>query len=92
MKSLQSRALNLNELIMGFLLSSKLPGEEYSVMKTRHNSLILGKHEVHEMTNLQVADDKASFTFPELSEDVTKAFFGNADHVHFQVLLRLTER
>lgn len=55
-------------------------------MKTNHHSLLLGKHELHEMSSLQVRDEDSYFVFPELSDDMTKRVFGEATNVHVQVM------
>lgn len=89
MKKLQSHALKLNDVISDAALKSKMTGEEYSSMKTKHHSLILGKHEVHEMDSLQITDEGASFIFPEISEDMTQTVFGKASNVHVQVIREL---
>ncbi|KAL9954010.1 hypothetical protein ACROYT_G041497 [Oculina patagonica] len=86
MKQLQRHALNLNDVISDAALKSKMTGEEYSSMKTKHHSLILGKHEVHEMDSLQVTDEGASFIFPEISDDMTERVFGKASNVHVQMI------
>lgn len=85
MKKLQLYALKLNDVISDAALSLKLTGEEYSSVKTKHHSLLLGKHEVHEMNLLQVSDEDSNFAFPELSEDMTQTVFGEATNVHVQV-------
>lgn len=89
MKKLQRHALELNNVISDAALSSKMTGEEYSSIKTKHHSLLLGKHELHEMDSLQVTDEDASFLFPELSEDMTQTVFGEATNVHVQVIRKL---
>ena len=71
---------------MNSIMSSRLTGEEYSVMKTKHNTVILGKLDIHEMSDLRVEDDKASFSLPVMDEGMTKKLFGNAEDVQFQVL------
>lgn len=83
---MQRRALDLQESMMNSILSSRLTGEEYSVMKTKHNTVILGKLEIHEMSDLRVEDDKASFSLPVIDEGMTEKLFGNAKDVQFQVL------
>lgn len=83
---MQRRALDLQESMMNSIMSSRLTGEEYSVMKTKHNTVILGKLETHEMSDLRVEDDKASFTLPVLDEGMTEKLFENAKDVQFQVL------
>lgn len=55
-------------------------------MKTKHHSLLLGKHELHEMSSLQVRDEDSYFVFPEFSDDMTKRVFGEATNVHVQVM------
>ena len=85
MKRLQNDTLKLNDFISDAALSSKMTGEEYSSIKTIHHSLLLGKHEVHEMNSLQVTAEDASFIFPELSKDMSQTVFGKATNVHFQV-------
>ncbi|XP_022790315.1 polycystic kidney disease protein 1-like 2 [Stylophora pistillata] len=86
LQKIQRKALDLKESMVHSVMSSKLTGEEYSVMKTKHNTLILGKHEIHEMSDLRVEDDKASFLFPEMSEAMTKKLFGKAKDVQFQMI------
>ena len=71
---------------MNSIMSSRLTGEEYSVMKTKHNTVILGKLEIHEMSDLRVEDYKASFTLPVLDEGMTEKLFKKAKDVQFQVL------
>ena len=83
---MQRRALDLQESMMNSIMSSRLTGEEYSVMKTKHNTVILGKLEIHEMSDLRVADDKASFSLPVMDEGMTEKLFGNVKDVQFQVL------
>lgn len=85
-KELQLNALKLNDVISDAALSFKLAGEEYSSVKTKHHSLLLGKHELHEMSNLQIGDEDSHFFFPDLSEDMTQAVFGEATNVHVQVM------
>lgn len=85
-KKLQLYALKLNDVISDAALSLKLTGEEYSSVKTKHQSLLLGKHELHEMSSLQVRDEDFHFIFPELSEDMTQTVFGEATNVHVQVM------
>ena len=85
-KELQLNALKLNDVVSDAALSLKLTGEEYSSVKTEHHSLLLGKHESHEMSNLQMKDEDSYFIFPELSEDMTKTVFGEATNVHVQVM------
>ena len=85
-KKLQLNALKLNDVISDAALSSKLTGEEYSSVKTKHHSLLLGKHELHEMSSLQVRDEDSYFVFPEFSDDMTKRVFGEATNVHVQVM------
>jgi len=85
-KKLQLYALKLNDVISDAALSSKLTGEEYSSVNTNHHSLLLGKHELHEMGSLQVRDEDSYFVFPELSDDMTKRVFGEATNVHVQVM------
>ena len=82
---MQLYALKLNDVISDAALSLKLTGEEYSSVKTTHHSLLLGKHELHEMSSLEVRDEDSLFIFPELSEDMTKTVFGEATNVHVQV-------
>ena len=84
-KELQLNALKLNDVISDAALSLKLTGEEYSSVKTEHHSLLLGKQESREMSNLQIKDGDSQFIFPELSEDMTKTVFGEATNVHVQV-------
>ena len=86
MKKLQLYALKLNDVISDAALSLKLTGEEYSSVKTKHHSLLLGKHEVHEMNLLQVRDEDSYFAFPEFSDDMTQTLFGEATDVHVQVM------
>ena len=87
MKKLQRTALKLNDVISDAALSTKLSGEEYSVIRTNQQSVILGKHDVHEISHLHVKEEGASFTFPELSEDMRQKLFGQADNVNLQVYL-----
>ena len=83
---MQLTALKLNDVISDAALSLKLTGEEYSSLKTKHHFLLLGKHELHEMSNLQMRDEDSHFIFPDLSEDMTQAVFGEATNVHVQVM------
>ena len=48
----------LTEKITNTLLSLKLPGEDYIVMKNEHQSIILGKHESHDLDQLTIQDGK----------------------------------
>lgn len=86
---MQLNALKLNDVISDAALSLKLTGEEYSSVKTKHHSLLLGKHELHEMSNLQVRDQDSHFFFPEVSEDMIQTVFGEAINVHVQVMCDL---
>lgn len=38
------------------------------------------------MSNLQIGDEDSHFFFPDLSEDMTQAVFGEATNVHVQVM------
>ena len=52
---------NLTEKITNILLSLKLTGEEYMVMKNEHQSIILGKQESHDLDQLTIQEEKSSF-------------------------------
>ena len=88
MKTLQLYALKLNDVVSDAALSLKLTGEEYSSVKTKHHSLLLGKHELHEISSLQVTDKDSQFVFPELSESMIQSVFGGATNVHVQVMCK----
>ena len=76
---------------MNSIMSSRLTGEEYSVMKTKHNTVILGKLEIHEMSDLRVEDDKASFTLPVLDEGMTEKLFEMLRMCNFRYCVNQTK-
>ena len=76
---------DLTEKITNILLSLKLPGEEYIVMKNEHQSIILGKHESHELNQLTVQNGQVSFKLPSLEKKDLKKISGNTSDVGVEV-------
>ena len=85
MTKLSRNAVKLNDLISDAELSTKLSGEEYSVLKTIHKTVSLGVHEVHDMSLWQMEEGESSVTFPHLSEAMSQNIFGSTAKVSFQV-------
>ena len=75
----------MTEKITNILLSLKLPGEEYIVMKNVHQSIILGKHESHDLSQLTIHDGQVSFKLPFLDDKDVKKISGNKPHVGVEV-------
>ena len=74
-------------MITNTLLSLKVPGEEYSVIKNEHQSTILGKKESHELSQLTIQDGNASFQLPSLDDEVLHKILGNISEVGVEVCI-----
>ena len=72
-------------MITNTLLSLKLPGEEYSVIKNQLQSTILGKQESHDLSHLAIHDGGASFELPSLDKKALKKMLGNLSEVGVEV-------
>ena len=79
----------MTEKVTNILLSLKIPGEEYIIMKNEHQSIILGKHESHDLNQLTVQDGQASFKFPSLNDKDLKRISGNTPDVGLEVCSRV---
>lgn len=75
----------LTEKITNKLLSLKLPGEEYSVVKNDHQAIILGKQESHDFKQLTVQEGQVSFKLPFLDDNDLKTIFENTSEVGVEV-------
>ena len=76
---------NLTEKITNILLSLKLPGEEYIVMKNERQSIILGKQESHDLNQLTIQEGKSRFKFPSLDDKDLKKISRNTSDVGVEV-------
>lgn len=83
MKNLSRRALMLNEKISDAEISTKLPGEKHSSMRTLH--VFVGVHDATDVSLWDFEEDETSVTFPYLSKSISQEIFGNAQQVSFQV-------
>ena len=75
----------MTEKITKVLLSLKLPGEEYIVMKNEHQSIILGKQKSHDLSQLTIQEGKASFKLPSLDDRDLKKISRNESDVGVEV-------
>lgn len=83
---------NLTEKIINPLLSLKVPGEEYSVIKSDHQSTILGKQESHELNQLTIKDGNVSFELPSLDDKALQRMFGNISEIGVEVCMSTKKR
>ena len=63
----------------------KLPGEEYTVIKNKLQSTVLGKQELHDLGNLTIQDGETSFELPSLGDKTMEEIFGNNSEVGIEV-------
>ena len=77
--------MDINDRISDAELSTKLLGERYSVFNTIHKSVLLGVHEVTDMSRWKLQEDETSVTFPHISGAMSQGIFGNLTKVSFQV-------
>ena len=54
-------------------------------MKNEHQSIILGKHESHDLSQLTIQDGQVSFKLPFLDDKDVKKISGNKPHVGVEV-------
>lgn len=72
-------------MIANNMLSLMQPGEEYTVIKNKLESTILGKQEVQDLDHLQVHDGDVKFEFPHLSNETLANVFGRTSEIGIQV-------
>ncbi|XP_078356038.1 polycystin-1-related protein-like, partial [Oculina patagonica] len=85
-KTISGLCQNLTEKIINTLLSLKVPGEEYSVIKNDLQSTILGKKESHELNQLTIQDGNASFELPSLDDKTLEKMLGNISEVGVEMI------
>lgn len=85
MKKLSRRALMLNEKISDAEISTKLPGEKHSSMRTLHKDVFVGVHDTTDVSLWDFEEDETSVTFPYLGKSMSQEIFGDAQQVAFQV-------
>ena len=72
-------------MIANTMLSLMQPGEEYTVIKNKLESTVLGKQEVQDLDHLQVYNEDVKFEFPHLSNETLANMFGRTSEVGIQV-------
>ena len=72
MKNLSRRALMLNEKISDAEISTKLPGEKHSSMRTLHKDVFVGVHYATDVSLWDFEEDETSVTFPYLSKSMSQ--------------------
>ena len=70
------------------MLSLQQPGEEYTVIRNKLESTVLGKQEVEYLSHLAIHDEDAGFDFPQLSNETVVRIFGPISEVGVQVKKR----
>ena len=70
------------------MLSLKQPGEEYSTVKNKLQSTVLGKEEVKDISQLAVKDTEqgAGFQLPKFSSEIMDEIFAETPEVGVQVI------
>lgn len=76
---------NLTDMITNTLLSLMQPGEEYTVIRNKLESTVLGKQEVNDLSHLKIHDEDTGFKFPMLDNETEGKIFGNTSEVGVQV-------
>ena len=92
MKKLSRRALMLNGKISDAEISTKLPGEKHSSMRTIHKDVFVGVHDATDVSLWDFEEDETSVTFPYLSKSMSQEIFGNTQQVSFQVRVHVLVR
>ena len=72
-------------MITNTMLSLKQPGEDYTVIRNKFESTVLGKQEVEFLSDLAIHDEDAGFEFPLLSDETLSKTFENMSEVGVQV-------
>lgn len=72
-------------MITNTMLALMQPGEEYTVIKNKLESTILGKQEVQDLDHLQVHNEDAGFEFPHLDNETLAKIFRKTSEVGIQV-------
>lgn len=72
-------------MIANTMLSLMQPGEEYTVIKNKLESTVLGKQEVQDLDHLQVYNKGVRFEFPHLSNETLANMFGRTSEVGIKV-------
>ena len=72
-------------MIANTILSLMQPGEEYTVIKNKLESTVLGKQEVQDLDHVQVYNEDVKFEFPHLSNETLENMFGRTSEVGIQV-------
>ena len=77
----------LTDVMTNTMLSLKQPGEEYSAVKNKLQSTVLGREEVKDITRLAVKDNErgAGFQLPEFSNETMAEIFAETPEVGVQV-------
>ena len=77
----------LTDVLTNTMLSLKQPGEEYSAVKNKLQSTVLGREEVKDITRLAVKDNErgARFQLPEFSNKTMAEVFAETPEVGVQV-------
>ena len=77
----------LTDVMTNTMLSLKQPGEEYSAVKNKLLSTVLGREEVKDITRLAVKDNErgAGFQLPEFSSETMAEIFAETPEVGVQV-------
>ena len=80
----------LTDVMTNTMLSLKQPGEEYSAVKNKLQSTVLGREEVKDITRLAVKDNErgAGFQLPEFSNETMAEIFAETPEVGVQVKYR----
>lgn len=85
MVELSKSALKLNERICDAEISTKLPGERHSSLKTIHKDVFVGVLDASDVSLWHFEEDEISVIFPYLSNSISQEIFGDAQQVSFQV-------
>ena len=79
----------MTDLVTNTLISLKQPGEEYTEIKSKLQSTVMGKEEVQDISRLTVMDEDhkyAGFEFPSLNNEAMTDIFGNVSEIGVQVI------
>ncbi|XP_078352373.1 polycystin family receptor for egg jelly-like [Oculina patagonica] len=82
----QRLSQRLTEIVTNTMLSLKQPGEEYTVIRNKLESTVLGKQEVEYLSHLAIHDKDAGFEFPLLGNETLSKIFGSTSEVGVQMI------